>query len=69
MYFVLLILNLIFSVVLHEIQSGANDVLLAGVFDGHGGDAASKSISQCKLQQNRQIHCTCVVSVVALLTF
>lgn len=32
--------------VLQEIQDGQNTALLAGVFDGHGGDAASKSLAQ-----------------------
>eukprot|EP00985_Skeletonema_marinoi_P028189 scaffold24278_cov150-Skeletonema_marinoi.AAC.3 len=32
--------------VLQEIQDGKNAALLAGVFDGHGGDAASKTLAQ-----------------------
>jgi serine/threonine protein phosphatase PrpC len=32
--------------VLQEIQDGKNAALLAGVFDGHGGNAASKSLAQ-----------------------
>lgn len=32
-----------FSLVLHEIKTNDQDVLLAGVFDGHAGTAASES--------------------------
>jgi hypothetical protein len=34
------------SFVLHEFDTTAGKVLLSGVFDGHGGDAASKSIAR-----------------------
>ncbi|KAL7539257.1 hypothetical protein ACHAXR_010751 [Thalassiosira sp. AJA248-18] len=32
--------------ILHEVQDGNNAALLTGVFDGHGGDAASTSLAQ-----------------------
>jgi len=32
--------------ILHEVQDGSNAALLTGVFDGHGGDAASISLAQ-----------------------
>lgn len=44
MFFVLFCLY--YSIVLHEVHDGQNAALLAGVFDGHGGDAASTTLSQ-----------------------
>jgi len=34
--------------IMHQINGSNSNVLLSGVFDGHGGDAASIFVSQCK---------------------
>jgi serine/threonine protein phosphatase PrpC len=32
---------------MHQIKDSSSNVLLSGIFDGHGGDAASTFVSQC----------------------
>ena len=34
--------------IMHQINGSNSNVLLSGVFDGHGGNAASTFVSECK---------------------